>query len=132
MTASYFGKLERLMSGTLDPGDFGHLDHVGATYEALARHEFFDAAYRVSSALRALAERGGVPEKFNATMTWAYMSLIAERMRTTEHRDAADFIEHNPDIAGRAVLEPWYSQQRLKSDLARSIALLPDSGLAMR
>ena len=132
MNASYFGKLERLISGTLDPGDFGHLDHVGVTYEALARHEFFDAAYRVSSALRALAERAGVPEKFNATMTWAYLSLIAERMRTTEHRNAADFIDRNPDIVDRAALEPWYSPQRLKSDLARSIVLLPDGGLATR
>ena len=132
MNADYFGKLQRLISGTLDPVEFRHLDHIGVTYEALARHEFFDAAYRMSSALRALAERAGVPEKFNATMTWAYMSLIAERMRTTEHRNAAEFIDRNPDIASSAALEPWYSQHRLKSDLARSTVLLPDGGLAMR
>lgn len=130
MDDSYLGKLQRLMSGTLDPAEFRHMDHIGVTYEALARHEFFDAAYRVSSALRALAERAGVPDKFNATMTWAYMSLIAERMRTTEHQSAEEFIDRNPDIACSAALAPWYSQQRLKSELARSTVLLPDGGLA--
>ena len=126
MTPDYFGKLQRMVAGTLDAGDFGHLDHVGVAYEALARHDFFDAAGVMASGIRNLAERAGVPDKFHATITWAFLSLIAERMRTTEHDGAADFIDRNPDIGSGGALAPWYSQQRLKSDLARSIVLLPD------
>ena len=53
---------------------------------------------------RCRPDRAGVPDKFNATMTWAYMSLIAERMRTTEHQSAEEFIDRNPDIASSAAL----------------------------
>ena len=126
MTPDYFGKLQRLVAGTLDAGEFGHLDHVGVAYEALARHDFFDAAGVMASGIRNLAERAGVPDKFHATITWAFLSLIAERMRTTEHESAADFIDRNPDIGSGSALASWYSDRRLKSDLARSIVLLPD------
>ena len=126
MAPDYFGKLQRMVAGTLDPGEFGHLDHVGVAYEALARHEFYDAAGIIASGIRNLAERAGAPDKFHATITWAFLSLIAERMQTTEHDSAADFIRRNPDIGNGSALAPWYTDQRLKSDLARSIALLPD------
>lgn len=126
MSPDYFGKLRALGTGTLDPGEFSHLDHIGVAYEALSRHDFFEAASGVASGIRGLAEKAGAPDKFNATITWAYLSLIAERMRTTEHSGAADFIARNPDLADRGVLSPWYSKGRLTSDLARSTVLLPD------
>ncbi len=126
MSDDYFAKLRRLSAGTLDPSEFRHLDHIGVAYEALSRHDFFEAASAVATGIRALAEKAGAPHKFNATVTWAYLSLISERMRTTEHRSADDFIERNPDIAARGALAPWYSSKRLASDLARSTVLLPD------
>lgn len=126
MSPDYFGKLRALGAGTLDPGDFSHLDHIGVAYEALSRHDFFEAASGVAAGIRGLAERAGASDKFNATITWAYLSLIAERMRTTEHSGAVDFIMRNPDIVGPGALAPWYSKQRLTSDLARSTVLLPD------
>lgn len=126
MRPDYFRKLQKLSSGTLDPREFRHLDHIGVAYEALSRHDFFEAAFELASGIRRLAARAGAPDAFNATMTWAYLSLIAERMQTTEHRGAEDFIERNPDIADWAVLASLYSKRRLTSDLARSTVLLPD------
>lgn len=128
--ASHLARLEALTSGNLDPDSFRHRDHIGVAYEALSRHDFFEAAARVASSIRRLAEKAGAPEKFNATITLAFMSLIAERMATTVYCDAEDFIVRNPDLACGGVLKPWYSDQRLKSDLARSILLLPDRALA--
>ncbi len=126
MKPDYFRKLQRLCSGTLDPCEFRHLDHIGVAYEALSRHDFFEAASELAAGIRRLAAKAGARGAFNATLTWAYLSLIAERMQTTEHRSAEDFIERNPDIADRAVLAAFYSRQRLTSDLARSTVLLPD------
>ncbi len=126
MTPDYRQALRDLTCGTLDPADFSHRHHIGVAYEALQQGDFFDAARQVAAGIRALTERAGVPDKFNTTVTWAFLSLIAERMRTTAHADAADFIRRNPDLGSGAALDPWYSKPRLSSALARSIALLPD------
>ena len=126
MHPDYREKLRRLTDGSLAPADFSHADHIGVAYEALSANDFFAAAEMIASAIRALTERAGVPGKFNATITLAFLSLIAERMATTDHTDAASFIERNADLASGAALAPWYSKRRLSSDLARSVALLPD------
>ena len=126
MPDSYAAKLDRLVAGTLAPEDFKHRDHIGVAYEALARNDFFEAAAQVAAGIRSLAARAGQAEKFNATITWAFLSLIAERMGTSARGDAADFIARNPDLVDGALLARLYSRPRLSSDLARSVALLPD------
>lgn len=126
MTNPYIEKLQRLHAGTLDPKNFRHSDHVGAAYEALSRHAYLEAVSIVSGGIRALAEKAGDTTKFNATVTLAFISLIAERMQTTDHPDAGDFLRQNPDLTGPAALVSWYSKDRLASPMARAIALLPD------
>ena len=54
------------------------------------------------------------------------MSLIAERMQTSPHDNAADFLRRNVDLTESAILAMWYSRERITSPMARSIALLPD------
>ena len=122
----YFNKLQQLRSGTLDPKDFGHTDHVGVAYEALARHDYVEAVGIISGGIRKLAAAAGDTSKFNATITMAFVSLIAERMQTSPHDNAADFLRRNADLTGPAALAPWYSRERITSPMARSIALLPD------
>ncbi len=126
MTEPYFEKLLHLRAGTLDPKHFSHADHVGVAYEALSRHDYIEAVSIVSGGIRALAEKAGDKTKFNATITLAFTSLIAERMQTTSHVDAGDFLRQNPDLTGPAALSSWYSRERLASPMARSIGLLPD------
>ena len=126
MTPDCSEKLDRLRAGTLDPAEFSHLDHIGVAYEAITRYDFLEAARIVADGIRHLAEAAGDPMKFNATITLAFMSVIAERMGQARYADAAAFIEDNPDLATRAALAPWYSAERLTSDLARSVLLLPD------
>ncbi|HHZ10515.1 MAG TPA: hypothetical protein GX405_17230 [Rhizobiales bacterium] len=126
MPDSYRSKLERLVRNELDAADFAHRDHVGVAYEALASGDFAEAVQRVHAGIRALAERAGVPEKANATITWAFMSLIAERMDRTQHANAEDFVARNPDLCRSDAIAPWYTTERLRSRLARRVALLPD------
>lgn len=126
MPDTYREKLLKLVGNELDAGDFAHRDHVGVAYEALASHDFAEAVHTVFSGIKALAARAGAPEKANATITWAFMSLIAERMNTTPHTNAEDFLAGNPDLCQGNAIAEWYSPARLRSDLARTVALLPD------
>lgn len=127
MAPSYKTKLAGLKDGSLVPSDFTHLDHIGVAYEAISQLEFFEALLIVAKGLRDLATRADAPEKFNATITFAYMSLIAERMKTGHYSDAQDFIRNNRDLTEKSLLGSRYSRARLFSVAARSIPLLPET-----
>ena len=120
------GTLARLLDGTLDPARFDHRDHLGVGFEILKRHEFFEAAHLFADALRTLATRAGVPDKFNATVTLAYLSLIGERMQKGVYTDASDFLRANADMFDKDVLEPWFTRDRLNAAASRYVPLLPD------
>lgn len=127
----YYVKLKNLTTEQLTPDEFDHKDHVGVAYEALRRHDFFHAVAEVATGIQRLTEKAGAPEKFNATITSAFMSLIAERMETGDYKDAQDFIDHNPDLMRGSAIAHWYSKARLHSPLARTIVLLPDQAAAI-
>ena len=121
----YAQQLDQLIDGTLDAGGFSHSDHVGVAYEALNRMDFFTAVATVANGISAAAQRAGAMDKFNATITMAYMSEIAERMVATNYEDGDHFIAANPDLLTDAVVSR-FSKGRATSALARRIALLPD------
>mgnify|MGYP001818094783 CR=1 FL=1 len=118
--------LAALLDGTLDAEKFSHRDHVIVAYEALEGADFFTALGLVVGGIARLAASGGAAQKFNATITFAFVSLIAERMATTDHADAEDFMRCNPDLLTGTPLRRHYSSTRLASDLSRQVALLPD------
>lgn len=118
--------LAALDDGALDPASFSHRDHVALAYEALRQDEFFAAAARIARGLRALAARAEVPEKFSATVTLAFLCLIAERMAESRADSAEAFLAANPDLLTGAPLARFYSPSRLADPRARGIALLPD------
>lgn len=118
--------LEKLADDTLDAATFRHADHIGVAYAALSRHGYFDALHMVATGIDRAATRAGATDKFNATITAAFMSLIAERMEQATYSDAQDFMDRNPDLVTGAPLHQMYSQGRLGSDRARRIALSPD------
>ena len=65
---------------------------MGVAYEMLRKHDFIDATTRYAQSIRILATKAGAPRKFHTTITFAFMSLIAERMGTTRHADYDAFI----------------------------------------
>ncbi|WP_299860759.1 hypothetical protein [uncultured Hoeflea sp.] len=120
--------LDRFERGELDPAAFRHSDHVGVAFAALEHHGFFEALLIYANGLKVLVEKAGKPEKFNATVTFAYMSAISERMHLRPANDASGFIAENPDLLSGSVLN-GYSQDRLQGDLAKRIALMPDRSI---
>ena len=122
----YNDLLDQLCTNSLDASTFRHEDHIGVAYEALTRYGFFEALYLVATGIERAAMRAGAMDKFHATITLAFMSLIAERIGMAAYSDARDFIGRNGDLRQGAPLRALYSPERLASDRARQVALLPD------
>jgi hypothetical protein len=110
----------------VDASSFGHVEHVQVAYEMLQRHSFLDASTRYAEAINSIAIKAGAPEKFNVTITLAFMSLIAERLHQSKHANFEQFLELNEDLKSSRVLNRWYTKEQLKSDFARNHFLLPN------
>ena len=118
--------LDRFERLEIKAPDFHHVDHIRVAYEMLDKYDFVDACARYAATIRAMAEDVGVPEKFNATITFAFMSLIGERKSLSHNGGVESFLEANPDLLDKDVLNTWYSAERLSSSTARRQFLLPD------
>lgn len=106
--------------------DFRHSDHLQVAYEMLDKYDFVDSCSLYARTIRAMAESVGVPEKYNATITFAFMSLVAERKGQSINPDFDSFLAANPDLLDKNLLHSWYSRERLGSTAARRQFLLPD------
>ena len=110
----------------IDAKAFGHLDHVGVAYEMLRKYDFLKASVRYSECINTIATKAGAARKFNTTITLAFLSLVAERMQARPNDSFDAFISQNQDLVSGNPLQKWYSPERLQSDLARSVFLMPD------
>ena len=124
---SGFDIFNDLIGDSLRPDGFSHRDHVAAAVAALDGREFFEALALYSGGLRRLTERAGAPEKFNATITMCFMSLVAESMESSRITDPDQLIQAHPELQSMSALATRFGDGRLFSDTARRIGLLPDA-----
>ncbi|WP_299502896.1 hypothetical protein [uncultured Roseobacter sp.] len=110
----------------IDNAAFDHTDHVRVAFDLLAKYDFIDASAIYAKGIRTLAAKAGAPKKFNLTITYAFMSLIAERLANCPSRDFDAFVRSNTDLMSKDVLMKWYDSARLHADAAHEIFLLPD------
>lgn len=110
----------------LDAAAFHHVDHVQVAFELLGKYDFIDATAIYARGIKTIAAKAGAPDKFSATITYAFMSLIAERMARSKGESFEAFLAKNPDILSGNVLAKWYAPDRLHSDIARKIFLMPE------
>ena len=111
----------------IDNTAFHHADHVRVAFDLLRKYDFIDAASIYAKGIRALATKAGAPRKFNLTITYAFISLIAERMDSNPSVTFDAFVVRNSDLMSKDVLMRWYDRDRLNADKARSIFLLPNA-----
>ena len=111
----------------IDPSAFGHVDHIGVAYEMLRKYDFLNASLKYAECISTIATKAGAVRKFNTTITLAFLSVIAERMQVNSHDGYDEFISNNQDLLTGNPLEAWYSPERLQSDLARTVFLMPDA-----
>jgi len=109
----------------VDSTTFRHAEHVRVAYDLLKKYDFINASSVYATGIKTIAFKAGAAKKFNATITYAFMSLIAERMANQNPDSFEEFVEENTDLMTKTVLEKWYPAERLQSDVARSVFLLP-------
>lgn len=114
--------------GEIDPQTFGHEAHVRVGWAYLRQYSTAAAIAKFTSALKALTERLGVPDKYHETISWFFMLVIADRIADAPHADWESFRQGNRDLfeESAALLRRHYSAGRLGSAEARRRFLLPD------
>lgn len=112
------------------PGDrFTHETHVRVAWTYLSRHPFAEALGKFDTALRRFADAKGASGKYHATITIAYLLLIAERLDATPGLDWPAFAAGNPDLLSQrpSILERYYTNDVLHSERARRVFVMPDA-----
>lgn len=120
--------LDRFESATL-PGDaFHHAQHVEAAWGYLRRFPLPEALARFTAALQRFAAANGATGKYHATMTVAYVLLIADRMADDAAPDWPSFAARHPDLLAwnPSALDRYYRPETLASDRARRSFVMPD------
>jgi hypothetical protein len=128
MTAAEHAAIAAFRAGTLPTDAFHHADHVRMAWVYVRAFGLEGALGRFVGDLKRFAAAKGVPRLYHATITQAYLTILAERMAATPTGEWPVFAEAHPDLLRwkPGVLDAYYSPERLWSDAARERFLMPD------
>jgi len=110
------------------PGEFDHEAHIFVAWSYLKEFDLLSSIDRYRSVLKRLTRKFGVPDKYHETITWFYLVSVAERATGEAAVNWHIFKTQNADLFVRnpSVIRRFYSDARLKSDVARTTFVLPD------
>jgi len=116
-----------LMTEVMATADrFGHREHVHLTWLAVRRHGMPDAIGLISDGIQQTARYAGAPQKYHATMSRAWVEVIAHHASTVNNEDFASFLARHPDLLSKRLLTRHYTTAALASPQARADWLQPD------
>ncbi len=121
--------IAQLEACTLPENQFHHADHLRAAWIYLTRYAPGVAMEKFSATLIAYATRLGQPGRYHATITWAYLLLLNERIyRSSKPSTWNRFAAEHPDLFdwNNSILLRYYLPETLSSPLARRVFLMPD------
>lgn len=118
----------RFENGRVPPESFHHSDHVRLAFAYLREYPVLTALEKFSTALKRFATSIGKPDRYNETITCAYLFLIRERMARSPDFNWEQFATANPELLAwqDGILHRYYHAETLKSDLARQVFVFPD------
>jgi hypothetical protein len=117
------------------PNDaFHHEQHVRVAWLFVRRYGLPDALGEFSCALKRFAAAKGRPQLYHATITWAFLLLIGERLARQSAATWAEFAAQNPDLLEwkPSLLDRYYRADTLWSELARQTFVFPDGAAQSR
>ncbi len=112
--------------GTLPAAGFNHLAHCRVAFCQLTQDPFLEACIAVRDGLRRFAAAQGQPGLYHETITVAFMSVVAERMRRHPGATWPELLAACPELADKALLQRWYRPELLGSPEARAAFVLPE------
>ncbi|MGO4461850.1 hypothetical protein AB4039_31845 [Streptomyces sp. M-16] len=107
-------------------GRFGHREHVHLTWLAVRRLGVPAAADLIGDGIRAITVRAGVPEKFHATLTRAWVELVGHHAAEPDADDFARFADRHPHLLDKELPTRFYRPGTLDSPRARAGWVEPD------
>jgi hypothetical protein len=107
-------------------GGFGHREHIHLAYIAVQRYGPARAAEVVAGWIRHLAAYQRAPQKFHATVTRAWVEIVAHHMAAAPAQDFAAFAVTYPALLDKRLLTRHYSSRVLASPAAKTGWLEPD------
>ena len=107
---------------------FHHADHVRLAFAYLRQYGPLQALDKFARALQRYASARGKSQLYHETITHAYFFLIRERMARCSAEEWDYFARQNADLLvwKNGVLDRYYEESTLKSDLARNVFIFPD------
>ena len=105
---------------------FGHREHVHLTWLAVRHFGRAGAVDVVSAGIRTTARYAGVPQKYNATVSRAWVELVAHHADEGPNEEFSGFIEHHGRLLDKRLLTRFYRPATLAGAAARTGWVEPD------
>jgi hypothetical protein len=105
---------------------FGHRQHVHLTWLAVRRCGTAAAIRLVSDGIQGLARYAGAPQKYNATVSRAWVELVGHHAGQSDTADFDAFTDQHPALLNKRLLSHFYSSATLASIAARTSWVEPD------
>lgn len=110
---------------------FGHRQHINLAWLAVRRYGMPDAADKVCEWLRQMTAYEQAPQKYNHTMSRAWVYLVAHHTTVPADEDTPihpfdQFITDHPALLDKRLLSRHYSSHVLASATARTAWAEPD------
>ena len=132
-TAPFEALMQEVMAGA---GRFGHRQHVHLTWLTVRQYGTSAAITLVSEGIQRTARYAGAPQKYNATVSRAWVELVGHHAAEPgpgsaagPGSDGADFdcfIGQNPALLDKRLLTRFYRSSTLASQQARTTWTEPD------
>jgi hypothetical protein len=105
---------------------FGHRQHVHLTWLAVRRCGTAAAIRLVSDGIQGLARYAGAPQKYNATVSRAWIELVGHHAGQSDAADFDAFTDQQPALLNKRLLSHFYASPTLASIAARTSWVEPD------
>jgi hypothetical protein len=115
--------------GTLPMACFHHEEHVRVAFLYLREYPVLDVLTRFPCALQRYAAAHGKNGLYHATISWAYIFIIRERIADGARPQTwEEFKQANPELfdAQNPILAKYYRKETLASAAARESFVMPD------
>ncbi|MEV6876647.1 hypothetical protein [Amycolatopsis sp. NPDC051128] len=118
---------DALMAEVMAHADrFGHRQHIHLTWLAVRRYGTGTATAMISSGIQRTARYAGAPQKYNATVSRAWVELVGYHVASSDEDDFAAFADRYPALLDKRLLAHHYRASTLATAEARSGWVAPD------
>ncbi|KDN22123.1 hypothetical protein [Amycolatopsis rifamycinica] len=105
---------------------FGHRQHIHLTWLAVRRYGTDTATAMISDGIRRTARYAGAPQKYNATVSRAWVELVGHHIASGDEADFDAFAKRHPALLDKRLLAHHYRPSTLATAEARSGWVEPD------